>query len=177
MAISEELELEVKVSEKRKHKPVLVTKSYPTVDGMYANNTDVVDLDIGLAQWDNDEVSAKIWRAICKKISEKPEMKRRVFSRQSEDIPLHRILDLTLLLLEALENSEKISNGTFAREEMRISENESVEVELCENESEKEEKDEKERLKKFVRILTATKNEYLDGRLKTIAKRLKDLGY
>lgn len=168
MAISEELELEVKVLEKRKHKPVLVTKSYPTVDGMYANNTDVVDLDIGLAQWDNDEVSAKVWRTTREK---------KKFSRQSEDIPLHRILDLTLLLLEALENSEKISNGTFAREEMRISENESVEVELCENESEKEEKDEKERLKKFVRILTATKNEYLDGRLKTIAKRLKDLGY
>lgn len=118
MAISEELELEVKVSEKRKHKPVLVTKSYPTVDGMYANNTDVVDLDIGLAQWDNDEVSAKVWRTTREK---------KKFSRQSEDIPLHRILDLTLLLLEALENSEKISNGTFAREEMRISENESVE--------------------------------------------------
>ena len=166
MAHSEKLE--VKVSEKREHKPVLVTKSYPTVDGMYANNTDVVDLDIGLSQWDNEKVSAKVWRATREKKS---------FSRQSEDIPLHRILDLTLLLLEALENSEKISNGTFAREEMRISENESVEVELCENESEKEEKDEKERLKKFVRILTATKNKYLDGRLKTIAKRLKDLGY
>lgn len=105
MAISEGLK--VKVSEKREHKPVLVTKGYPAVDGIYANNTDVVDLDIGLSQWDNEKVSAKIWRAICEK-------KR--FSRQSEDIPLHRILDLTLLLLEALENSEKISDGTFTCE-------------------------------------------------------------
>lgn len=60
---------------------------------------------------------------------------------------------------------------------MLISENESVEVELCGNESENEEKTEKERVKKFVHLLTATKNEYLNGRLKTIAKRLQDLGY
>lgn len=166
MAISDQLE--VKVSQNHKHKPVLVTKGYPAVDGIYANNTDVVDLDIGLSQWDNEKVSAKIWRAIREK-------KR--FSRQSEDIPLHRILDLTLLLLEALENSEKISDGTFTTKEMLISENESVEVELCGNESENEEKTEKERVKKFVDILTATKNEYLNGRLKTIAKRLQDLGY
>lgn len=157
---------ELKVSKKHKHKPVLITKGYPTVDGMYANDTDVIELDIGLAQWDNEKVSAKVWRR----------NQKGGISRESEDIPLHRILDLNLLLLEALENSQEISNRTLQHKEMCISENQFVEVKLCENESKKEE-EEKEHIKNFVRVLTATKNEYLDGRLETLAKRLKDLGY
>lgn len=63
---------------------------YDKVDGMYRNNTDAKALSIGYAQWDNNELSMKVWR------------KRKRWSPQSEELPLHRNLDLTILLLHVL---------------------------------------------------------------------------
>lgn len=72
------------------HKPIVSVNDYDKVDGMYRNNTDAKALSIGYAQWDNNELSMKVWR------------KRKRWSPQSEELPLHRNLDLTILLLHVL---------------------------------------------------------------------------
>jgi hypothetical protein len=76
-----------------KHKPVMVSENYDLVDGRYANNSDAKGLSLGLAQWNERgkvEISAKIWRYTGEK-----------WSRQSEEMPLHRALDLALLICQA----------------------------------------------------------------------------
>ena len=60
-----------------KHKPIYAIKRYEQVDGFYKNDTDVIGLSLGKAQWcDNDFVpSVKVWRDVkvkgtnCYKIS------------------------------------------------------------------------------------------------------------
>ncbi len=73
-----------------KHKPVIVSEDYDLIDGRYAPNTYAKGLSLGLAQWNergNLEISAKIWRYTGEK-----------WSRQSEEMPLHRVLDLAILI-------------------------------------------------------------------------------
>jgi hypothetical protein len=76
-----------------KHKPVYVVENYEAVDGRNANHSEAKGLSLGLAQWNDRgkvDISAKIWRNNAGK-----------WSRQSEEMPLHRVLDLTLLILAA----------------------------------------------------------------------------
>lgn len=76
-----------------KHKPVIVSENYEQVDGRYAYNSDAKGLSLGLAQWNDRgkvEISAKVWRHTGEK-----------WSRQSEELPLHRVLDLALLVCRA----------------------------------------------------------------------------
>jgi hypothetical protein len=80
----------MKIPTDLKHKPVMVSEDYDLVDGRYANNSDAKGLSLGLAQWNdrgNVEISAKIWRHTGEK-----------WSRQSEEMPLHRVLDLAILI-------------------------------------------------------------------------------
>lgn len=73
-----------------KHKPVIVAENYENVDGRMAYKSDAKGLSLGLAQWNDRgklEVSAKIWRYTGEK-----------WSRQSEEMPLHRVLDLAMLI-------------------------------------------------------------------------------
>ena len=77
-----------------KHKPVLVVEDYDQVDGPWAGDTDAKGLSLGLAQWNDRgqvDISAKVWRHTGEK-----------WSRQSEELPLHRVLDLALLICEAV---------------------------------------------------------------------------
>lgn len=74
-----------------RHKPIIAVNNYDKIDALYANDTDVRALSIGQAQYDNDEISLKIWRHTGKK-----------WSRQSEEMPIHRNIDLNILLLGAL---------------------------------------------------------------------------
>jgi len=88
------------------HKPVIVSEDYDLIDGRNAPKTDAKGLSLGLAQWNergNLEISAKIWRYTGEK-----------WSRQSEEMPLHRVLDLAILIcktrlffLERYRKSEK----------------------------------------------------------------------
>ena len=76
-----------------KHKAVIVAEGYEAIDGRNANNTETKGLSLGLAQWNDRgslDISAKVWRHTGEK-----------WSRQSEELPLHRVLDLTLLICEA----------------------------------------------------------------------------
>ncbi len=73
-----------------KHKPVIISEDYDLIDGRNANYSDAKGLSLGLAQWNergNVDISAKIWRHTGEK-----------WSRQSEEMPLHRVLDLAILI-------------------------------------------------------------------------------
>jgi len=83
----------MKIPTTLKHKPVIVSEDYADVDGRYAGKTDVQGLSLGLAQWNdrgNVDISAKVWRYTGEK-----------WSRQSEEMPLHRVLDLAILICQA----------------------------------------------------------------------------
>ena len=73
-----------------KHKPICMLP-YEHFDGRYADATDAKYLSIGLAQWrhenDPNPLSAKVWRY--------PDGK---WSRMNEELPLHRVIDLCILL-------------------------------------------------------------------------------
>lgn len=73
-----------------KHKPVITVENYEHVDGRNAYVSDAKGLSVGLAQWNDRgrvEASAKVWRYTGEK-----------WSRQSEELPLHRVLDLAILI-------------------------------------------------------------------------------
>ena len=73
-----------------KHKPVIVVENYEHIDGRNAYDSDAKGLSLGLAQWNERgsvEISAKVWRHTGEK-----------WSRQSEELPLHRVLDLAILI-------------------------------------------------------------------------------
>jgi hypothetical protein len=75
-----------------KHKPVIVSEEYNKIDGRYGDDSDAKGLSLGLAQWCGRgvlEISAKVWRHTGGK-----------WSRQSEELPLHRVLDLAILICQ-----------------------------------------------------------------------------
>lgn len=73
------------------HKPIISVNDYHKIDAQYRMNTDVKALSIGLAQYDEKEISLKVWRHTGDK-----------WSRQSEELPIHRNIDLNILLLASL---------------------------------------------------------------------------
>jgi hypothetical protein len=80
----------MKIPTNLKHKPVIVSENYENVDGRKAYNSDAKGLSLGLAQWNdrgNLDISAKVWRYTGEK-----------WSRQSEELPMHRVLDLAILI-------------------------------------------------------------------------------
>ncbi|MGV8906971.1 MAG: DUF6530 family protein [Acetobacterium sp.] len=79
----------MKIPTTLKHKPVIVSEDYDKIDGRDVNS-DAKGLSIGLAQWNDRgkvDVSAKVWRYTGEK-----------WSRQSEEMPLHRVIDLAILV-------------------------------------------------------------------------------
>lgn len=79
----------MKIPKTLKHKPVIVSEDYENIDGRKAYNTDAKGLSLGLAQWNDRgklDISAKVWRYTGEK-----------WSRQSEELPMHRVLDLAIL--------------------------------------------------------------------------------
>lgn len=83
----------MKIPTSLKHKPVYVVENYEDVDGRSAYKSDTKGISLGLAQWNDRgrvDISAKVWRYTGEK-----------WSRQSEELPLHRVLDLALLILSA----------------------------------------------------------------------------
>lgn len=83
----------MKIPTTLKHKPVIVSEDYDLIDGRRAGDSDAKGLSLGLAQWNERgrvEISAKVWRHTGGK-----------WSRQSEELPLHRVLDLVILICRA----------------------------------------------------------------------------
>ena len=80
----------MKIPKTLKHKPVIVSEEYDRIDGRYMGDSDAKGLSLGLAQWNDRgkvDVSAKVWRYTGEK-----------WSRQSEELPLHRVIDLAILI-------------------------------------------------------------------------------
>ncbi len=84
----------MKIPTTLKHKPVLAVENYADVDGRQAGHSDAKGLSLGLAQWNDRgkvDISAKVWRYTGEK-----------WSRQSEELPLHRVLDLAILVASGM---------------------------------------------------------------------------
>lgn len=80
----------MKIPATLKHKPVIVAEEYDRVDGRSAYASEAKGLSLGLAQWNDRgrvDISAKVWRHTGEK-----------WSRQSEELPIHRVLDLAILI-------------------------------------------------------------------------------
>ncbi len=83
----------MKIPTTLKHKPVIVSENYENIDGRKAYSTDTKGLSLGLAQWNERgklDISAKVWRHTGEK-----------WSRQSEEMPIHRVLDLAILICKS----------------------------------------------------------------------------
>ena len=115
-----------------KHQPLVSVDHYDPMDGQYANDTDAKALSIGYAQYNKPglspeqrEISLKVWR-----------MGDRGWSRMSEELPIHRNLDLTILLLNVLLGDEtnsaapgwKVSGEEWEKEEIRKYYREHIEI-------------------------------------------------
>ena len=101
-----------KVPEGLQHHPIVGVDNYSVYDGLYKNYTDAKALSVGIAQWnyeDEDgikEISAKVFRRNDKR-----------WSRQSEELPLHRCFDLSILIVQALQQSTQnkfIETGDYS---------------------------------------------------------------
>lgn len=75
-----------------KHKSILFVDKYYEIDGFYAGDgDDARSLSVGYAQYDETDTSLKVFRRVNGK-----------WGRQSEELPIHRVLDLCILFLRSL---------------------------------------------------------------------------
>lgn len=160
----------MKIPTSLKHKPVIVTENYENVDGRYAYKTDAKGLSLGLAQWNDRgkvDISAKVWRYTGEK-----------WSRQSEELPLHRVLDLAILVCRAKlhfqEESyryEKLYNTAKPIIDRIGLQGDAMTVAVC-TENEMIDED----IKLFNQALSDD-DELIGERLSVLSRVLKDLGY
>lgn len=159
----------MKIPTSLKHKPVIVSENYENVDGRHAYDTDVKGLSLGLAQWNdrgNVEISAKVWRHTGEK-----------WSRQSEEMPLHRVLDLALLICKTrlyfreayrYENFYDPKNPKIGRIPLQ---GDAMSVDVC-TDNEKIDGD----IKLFQQCLSDD-DEMLSERFRALSAILKEMGY
>lgn len=88
------------VPEHLQHKPIIAVNGYDKKDGKYASNTDAKALSIGQAQYDQNEISAKVFRHTGNN-----------WSRQSEELPIHRVLDLAILIIASMQSVPGVQNS------------------------------------------------------------------
>jgi hypothetical protein len=91
------------------HRPIWLLP-YEPFDGIYADKTDCKYLSVGFAQYDPQRLSAKTFRYQTR------------WSRQSEELPIHRAVDLTLWMALALFSSSNlqeipVEQGTFHKQD------------------------------------------------------------
>lgn len=159
----------MKIPTTLKHKPVIVSENYENVDGRYAYNSDAKGLSLGLAQWNDRgkvDVSAKVWRYTGEK-----------WSRQSEEMPLHRVIDLAILICRAKLHFRE----AYRYEKLYDTENpvidrvglqgDAMTVSVC-TDNEKINED----IKLFSQALS-NDDELMGERLRTLSRILKEMGY
>ena len=79
--------------ETKNHKPVIIADNYGKLDGRFAYSSDIQRLSLGLSPLADGQ--SMISASICRNSEVQP-------SGVNEEIPLHRILDLSLLICSAL---------------------------------------------------------------------------
>jgi len=159
----------MKIPTNLKHKPVIVSEDYENVDGRYAYNTDAKGLSLGLAQWNDRgkvDISAKVWRHTGER-----------WSRQSEELPLHRVIDLAILVCRTklhfqeayrYENLYDIEKPVIDRVGLQ---GDAMTVAVC-TDNEKINED----IKLFNQALSDD-GELIGERLRTLSRILKEMGY
>lgn len=159
----------MKIPTTLKHKPVIVSENYENVDGRYAYDSDAKGLSLGLAQWNDRgkvDISAKVWRHTGGK-----------WSRQSEELPLHRVLDLAILVCRTsqyfqdayrYEKLYNVDNPVIDRVGLQ---GDAMTVEVC-TENDKIDED----IKLFQQALS-DEGELIGERLSTLSRILKEMGY
>lgn len=159
----------MKIPTALKHKPVIVSENYENVDGRYAYNSDAKGLSLGLAQWNDRgkvDISAKVWRHTGEK-----------WSRQSEELPLHRVLDLailvsrTLLYFQDAYRYEKLYDPEKPVIDRVGLQGDAMTVAVC-TDNEKIDED----IKLFNQALSDN-GEIIGERLSTLSRILKEMGY
>ncbi|OPX44423.1 hypothetical protein CLHUN_17220 [Ruminiclostridium hungatei] len=160
----------MKIPTNLKHKPVIVSENYEQVDGRYAYNTDAKGLSLGLAQWNDRgkvDISAKVWRFTGEK-----------WSRQSEELPLHRVLDLAILVArtrlyfreDSYRHPELYDTEKPVIDRVGL-QGDAMTVAVC-TENEKINED----IKLFSQALS-NDDELIGERLRTLSRILKEMGY
>lgn len=159
----------MKIPTTLKHKPVIVSENYAQIDGRYANQTDAQGLSLGLAQWNDRgkvDLSAKVWRHTGDK-----------WSRQSEELPLHRVLDLAILVSRSMIHFREAyrykelydtANPTIDRVGLQ---GDAMTIAVC-TDNEKINED----IQLFNQVLSQD-DELIGERLRTLSRMLKELGY
>lgn len=159
----------MKIPTTLKHKPVIVSENYENIDGRNAYNSDTKGLSLGLAQWNDRgkvEISAKVWRYTGEK-----------WSRQSEELPLHRVIDLAILVCRAKQHFKEAYryNKLYDPENTQLDriglQGDAMTVSVCTDNPLIEED-----IKLFANVLS-TDDELIGERLATLSRLLKELGY
>ena len=161
--------MKMKIPTTLKHKPVIVSENYENIDGKYAYDSDAKGLSLGLAQWNDRgkiDISAKVWRHTGGK-----------WSRQSEELPLHRVLDLAILVCRtSLHFQEAYRYDKLYDTENPIIDRvglqgDAMTVEVA-TDNEKIDED----IKLFSQALSDD-GELIGERLRTLSRILKEMGY
>jgi len=159
----------MKIPTNLKHKPVIVSENYENVDGRYAYKSEAKGLSLGLAQWNDRgkvDISAKVWRHTGDK-----------WSRQSEELPLHRVLDLAILVCRA----EQYFREAYRHEKLYDEENPVIDrvglqgdamTIAVSTDNEKIDED----IQLFRQALSDD-SELIGERLRTLSRILKEMGY
>ncbi|RBP63322.1 hypothetical protein DES36_11065 [Alkalibaculum bacchi] len=152
-----------------KHKPVIVSEDYENIDGRNAYQSDAKGLSLGLAQWNDRgkvDISAKVWRHTGEK-----------WSRQSEELPLHRVLDLAILVCRTKQyfrdayRYEKLYDAEAPLIDRIGLQGDAMSVSIC-TDNEKIDED----ILLFNQALSED-DELIGERLKTLSAILKEMGY
>ena len=152
-----------------KHKPVIVAEDYAHIDGRTAYHTDAQGLSLGLAQWNDRgrvDISAKVWRHTGEK-----------WSRQSEELPLHRVLDLAILVCRAAQHFReayrypKLYDPTAPTIDRIGLQEDAMTVEVCTTNPKIDED-----IQLFAQALSQD-DELLGERFRTLARVLEEMGY
>lgn len=152
-----------------KHKPVVVAEDYENIDGRLAGGSDAKGLSLGLAQWNDRgkvDISAKVWRHTGEK-----------WSRQSEEMPLHRVLDLAIFVCRAKQyfadayRYKKLYDGENPVIDRIGLQGDAMTIEIC---TKNEMIDEDIQL--FSQALSKD-DELLSERLRVLSDILKNMGY
>jgi hypothetical protein len=159
----------MKIPTSLKHKPVIVSETYDNVDGRNAYNSDAKGLSMGLAQWNDRgkvDISAKVWRYTGEK-----------WSRQSEELPMHRVLDLAILISRGLLYFQeayrypKLYNPDNTKIDRVGLQGDAMNVAICTDNPMIDED-----IKLFSQALSSD-GELIGERLRVLSQLLKDMGY
>lgn len=159
----------MKIPVSLKHKPVIVSENYENIDGRKAYNSDAKGLSLGLAQWNERgklDISAKVWRHTGEK-----------WSRQSEELPLHRVIDLAILICKSMQyfrecyRYEKLYNPENPTIDRIAIQGDAMNIEVCTDNDMIDED-----IKLFRDCLNKD-DELIGERLRRLSAILKEMGY